>query len=185
MKQNMLETERLYLRQWQESDLPEFAKMNADERVMEFFPTILTVENSDKFARENQHSLDNSGIGLFAVEVKNGEPFIGFIGLAIPKFTAHFTPCVEIGWRLAFPHWGKGYATEGANAILKYAFNIIGLQEIVSFTSTVNRRSQAVMRKIGMVNNPSDNFLHPSSLIPDGNILKKHVLYRRNKDSYE
>lgn len=176
----MLETDRLILRNWQDSDLPVFVRMNSDPRVMEFFPSLPTREASDMLANDMKLALNTSGIGLFAVEVKNGAPFIGFIGLAIPKFTAHFTPCVEIGWRLAFPHWGKGYATEGAKAVLKHGFDVLKLPEIVSFTAAINMRSQAVMQKIGMTHNTADDFDHPHPSMPEGHPLKHHVLYRKN-----
>ena len=133
-------------------------------------------------AKDMQKALNKDGLGLFAVEVKNGAPFIGFIGLAIPKFTAHFTPCVEIGWRLAFEHWGNGYATEGAKAALQYGFEVLKLPEIVSFTAELNKRSQAVMQKIGMTHNAADDFLHPHPSMPEGHPLKRHVLFRRVRE---
>lgn len=176
----MLETERLILRQWRDSDLAEFARMNSDKRVMEFFPYTLTPEASDRLAKDMQNALNTSLIGLFAAEAKNGTPFIGFIGLSVPKFTAHFTPCVEIGWRLAFEHWGNGYATEGAAAVLQYGFDIVKLKEIVSFTAEINKRSQAVMQKIGMSHNSADDFDHPHESMPEGHPLKRHVLYRKS-----
>jgi len=145
----MLETERLILRNWHDGDLPEFAKMNADKKVMEFFPATLTPHESDNLVARIRKSFSENGFGLWSVEVKNGAPFTGFIGLNIPTFAAHFTPCVEIGWRLAYPHWGKGYATEGANEVLKYGFDVVGLKEILSWTATINTRSQAVIKKIG------------------------------------
>lgn len=180
----MIETPRLTLRQWRDSDLPEFARMNADPRVMEFFPATLTCEQSDKLANDMRAAIDAGRPGLFAVEVKNGAPFIGFIGLAIPKFQAHFTPCVEVGWRLAFEHWGNGYATEGAKAVLAYGFDVLKLEEIVSFTAKINKRSQSVMQKIGMSHNPTDDFSHPSPTIPAGHSLNPHVLYRKTQQIY-
>ena len=148
-------------------------------RVMEFFPEIYSQEQSDLLANNMRKSIDISGIGLFAVEVKNIAPFIGFIGLSTPRFDAHFTPCVEIGWRLSLPHWGNGYATEGAKAVLKYGFEDLKLREIVSFTAAINTKSQSVMKKIGMTNNPDDNFYHPNKSMPEGHHLKYHVLYRK------
>jgi RimJ/RimL family protein N-acetyltransferase len=173
----LLETERLILRKWRDSDLSEFADINADKRVMEFFPSPLTSAESNLLAGNIQkHFIDNS-FGLWAVEVRNIAPFIGFVGLSIPKITAHFTPCVEVGWRLAFKHWGNGYATEGAKAALQYGSDVIKLKEVVSFTASINKKSQAVMRKIGMTHNPKDDFKHPS--LADGDALKHHVLYRK------
>ncbi len=175
----MLETKRLILRNWRESDLPEFATMNADKRVMEFFPSPLTSLESDALVTKFTKHFADHGYGLWAVEVKGEAPFIGFIGLAIPSFAAHFTPCVEIGWRIAYEHWGNGYATEGAKAVLQYGFEVLSLKEIVSFTAEINTRSQNVMQKIGMTHNPDDDFDHPHPSIPTGHQLKKHVLYRK------
>ena len=113
---------------------------------------------------------------MWAVEVRNVAPFIGFIGLAVPRFESHFTPCVEIGWRLSADHWGRGYATEGAQAALTFGFDVVGLPEIVSFTVPDNIRSRRVMEKIGMKRDPAEDFDHPS--LPDGHRLQRHVLYR-------
>ena len=107
-------------------------------------------------------------------------PFIGFVGLAVPRFEAHFTPCVEIGWRVAADQWNRGYATEAACAVLKYGFEIIGLSEIVSFTVPINLPSRRVMEKIGMTHNSADDFDHP--LIPEGHPLRRHVLYRKRRE---
>lgn len=175
----MLETNRLILRNWQDSDLPEFARMNSDARVMEFFPSTLTSIESDILADKIRKHFQENGFGLWAVEVKGGAKFIGFIGLSIPKFTAHFTPCVEIGWRLSLPHWGKGYATEGAKTVLQYGFDVLKLPEIVSFTTTGNKKSQNVMQRIGMHHNPEDDFDHP--LLAEGHPLLRHVLFKKGR----
>ena len=119
---------------------------------------------------------DQRGFGLWAVEVNNVAPFIGFIGLSVPRFDAHFTPCVEIGWRLSADHWGHGYATEGAAAALAFAFDVVGLNEVVSFTVPANVRSRRIMEKIGMKQEPTEDFDHPS--LPEGHPLQRHVLYR-------
>jgi RimJ/RimL family protein N-acetyltransferase len=116
------------------------------------------------------------GFGIWAVEIIDLAPFAGFLGLSIPRFEAHFTPCVEIGWRLAAEHWGRGYATEGAQAALQFGFESLQLQEIVSFTVPANRRSRRVMEKLGMTSNPAEDFDHPS--LPEGHPLWRHVLYR-------
>lgn len=173
----MIETERLILRQWQPGDLPAFAAMNADPRVMEFFPSTLSEAQSNAFAGRVTQRFADRGFGLWAVEVRGGAPFIGFVGLSVPSFDAHFTPCVEIGWRLAYAAWGKGYATEGAHAALAYGFSILKLEEIVSFTTVANVRSRAVMEKLGMRRDPADDFDHPS--IPEGHPQRPHVLYRK------
>ena len=122
---------------------------------------------------------DRHGYGLWAVEVPGVADFIGFVGLAVPRFESHFTPCVEIGWRLAREHWGRGYATEAAHAALEFGFLDLALNEIVSFTATTNRRSRAVMERIGMTRSPDDDFDHPS--LPEGHPLRRHVLYRAGR----
>jgi len=174
--QNTIQTGRLILREWRDEDLIPFAALNSDPRVMKHFMQTLDSEQSDRLARRIRSEFDKNGYGLWAVEIKGGAPFAGFIGLASPTFQARFTPCVEIGWRLAFEHQGYGYATEGAGAVLDFAFQQINLNEVVSFTSVENLPSIHVMEKIGMKRDP-ENFLHPA--IPDGHPLQLHVLYRK------
>jgi RimJ/RimL family protein N-acetyltransferase len=137
-----LTTRRLVLRHWCDADLEPFAALNADPRVMEYFPGTLTREESDALAARIRSRLESCDFGFWAVEVPAIEPFIGFVGLSVPRCETHFTPCVEIGWRLAHAHWGRGYATEAAAAALAYGLNDLRLAEIVSFTAVVNRRSQ-------------------------------------------
>lgn len=176
-----LETKRLKLRPWKKEDLSPFAEMNADPTVMEFFPKTYTYEDSlAEFFRINIH-FEKYGWGLWTVELKKENKFIGFIGLHHVNFKAHFTPAIEIGWRLKKEYWGKGYATEGALKVLEYGFNTLKLKEIVSFTTDKNIRSQSVMKRIGMKNNPKDNFIHPN--LPKNHRLAKHVLYRIHKQS--
>lgn len=175
--QHTIRTKRLLLRRWLLTDREPLAKMNADPRVMEHFPAQLTREESDaQFDRIQQH-FQEYGFGFWAIEIPEIAAFAGFIGLAIPRFEAHFTPCVEIGWRLAAEHWGHGYATEGASAVLEHGFRELGLQEIVSFTSKLNRRSQLVMERIGMRLSKEEEFDHPA--LPPGHRLTRHVLYRK------
>ena len=171
-----LRTTRLWLRQWRESDLEPFAQLNADPRVMQHFPATLTRAESDALAARIRDHFDRHGFGLWAVEVSGVAPFVGFVGLAVPAFPAHFTPCVEVGWRLAAPHWGHGYATEGAQAALTAAFDHVGLLEVVSFTVPANRPSRRVMERLGLQHDPADDFDHP--LLPTGHPLRRHVLYR-------
>jgi RimJ/RimL family protein N-acetyltransferase len=172
----MISTPRLLLRAWKDSDREPFAQLNADPEVMEFFPSVLSRTESDRAVdRMNAHFAQH-GFTLFAAELSANSAFIGFIGMARPSFHAHFTPCVEIGWRLARPFWNQGLATEGAQAVLRYGFEHLKLAEIVSFTSTENLRSRRVMEKIGMTHDPADDFDHPS-LVP-GHPLRRHVLYR-------
>jgi ribosomal-protein-alanine N-acetyltransferase len=169
-------TPRLILRPWIDDDLPPFAALNADPRVNEFLPGPLTSAQSDELAARIRDHFDRHGFGLWSVELTGVAPFIGFVGLAVPKFESHFTPCVEIGWRLAAEHWGRGYATEGALAARDFAFGPLGLDEIVSFTVPMNAPSRRVMERIGMTHDPADDFDHPA--LPHPHRLCRHVLYR-------
>jgi RimJ/RimL family protein N-acetyltransferase len=171
-----LRTGRLKLRQWLASDRDAFARLNADSRVMEYFPAVLSREESDALAGRAEAHIEQHRWGLWAVEIPNVAPFAGFIGLARPRFEAHFTPCTEIGWRLAAEFWGRGYATEGALAVLEFGFSKLRLDEIVSFTVPGNLPSRRVMERIGMVHNPADDFQHPA--LSAGHRLCRHVLYR-------
>lgn len=175
-----LRTERLLLRRWRPEDRVPFAAMNADSEVMEHFPAALTRAESDAFVDRIEAGFAAHGFGLWALEVAPpGElagEFIGFTGLSVPSFEARFTPAVEVGWRLARPAWGHGYASEAARRALSAAFGEYGLPEAVSFTSVTNERSQAVMRRIGMTHDPADDFDHPR--LPSGHRLRRHVLYR-------
>ncbi|MFI5334183.1 MAG: GNAT family N-acetyltransferase [Chlamydiales bacterium] len=181
MQPKIIETKRLILRPWRAEDFEPFAAINADPRVMEYFPATLTREESDAYTKRIARELEERGWGLWAVSVRDGAPFIGFIGLAPVQFTAHFTPAVEIGWRLGYEFWGKGYATEGARAALRYGFDVLNLEKIVSFTAAQNMRSRKVMEKIGMHHNPADDFDHPR--LPEGHPLRRHVLYQLARHS--
>jgi RimJ/RimL family protein N-acetyltransferase len=154
-----------------------FAELNADPRVREYFPGILTSDESNASAKLFAEHIEKFGFGFWAVSLIETGEFIGFIGLQNVTFEAPFTPAVEIGWRLAHKHWGKGYATEGAKAALSYGFEQLKLAEIVSFTPVQNSRSRHVMEKIGMTYDSKDDFEHPK--LPDGHPLKTHVLYRK------
>jgi RimJ/RimL family protein N-acetyltransferase len=179
MKIPRLESERLVLREWLEGDFQPFANMGCDPDVMRFFPKHLTAEESRQFIAKSNATLLEKQFGLWAVEIKESGEFIGFIGLAVPTFETNFTPCTEIGWRLAKESWGKGYATEGAMRVLQYAFKDLGLEEVVSFTSELNLPSIKVMERIGMDRNPAEDFNHPR--VEKGHRLERHVLYRREK----
>ncbi len=172
----VLETERLLLRRWRGSDREPFARLNSDLRVMEFMPGPLTREESDAFVARIESHFEKYGFGLFAAEMQRDHSFIGFMGLSVPTFQAHFTPCVEIGWRLAADHWGRGLATEGGQEIFRYAFGVLELESLVSFTAAVNLRSQRVMQRLGMTHDPAEDFDHPR--LPEGHPLRRHVLYR-------
>lgn len=143
---------------------------------MEHFPALLSPQESDALADRIEAHFTLHGFGLWAVELPGIAPFIGFIGLMRPSFQAHFTPCIEIGWRLAAVYWGQGLAVEGAHAALDYGFKVLELPEIVSFTASPNLRSIRVMQKLGMTHHPDDDFDHP--LLPAGHPLQRHVLYR-------
>lgn len=175
-------TRRLILREWRDEDLAPFAALNADPRVMEFLPGLMSRAESDEMAERIRTHFREQGFGLWAVEVQGGADFIGFVGLNIPRFEAHFTPCVEVGWRLSADHWGKGYAPEAARASLEYGFRELGLNEIVAITVPHNLKSRRVMEKIGMRHEPEGDFLHPN--LPEGHPLQQHVLYRVVKDDF-
>lgn len=167
-----LETPRLLLRRWRDSDRAPFAAMNADPLVMRFFPSILTPAESGAMIDRAEAAIDRQGFGFLAAELRATGEFIGFIGLGIPTFEAHFTPCVEIGWRLAAAYWNRGLATEGARAILDRWTG-----PLVSFTAAPNVPSRSVMEKLGLTYDPAGDFDHPR--IPEGHPLRRHVLYRR------
>ena len=174
-----IKTSRLILRQWHEEDLAPFAHLNSDPRVREFFPGLLSPQESDNYVKLMSDHISRTEWGFWAASLIQTGEFIGFIGLEDIYFTAPFNklaPAVEIGWRLAFNYWGKGYATEGAKAALQYGFEKLYLPEIVSFTAVKNMRSRHVMEKIGMHHHESDAFDHPK--LSDGHPLKRQVLYR-------
>ena len=154
--------------------------MCADPEVMRYFPKHLTREESEALIENQGLLLELRGWGLWAVEVAGGAPFIGFVGLAEPQFDAHFTPCVEVGWRLAREHWGHGYATEAARAAVACGFGQLELDEIVALTTSANVRSRRVMERLGMTHDPADDFEHP--LVPPGHPIRPHVLYRLRRD---
>jgi RimJ/RimL family protein N-acetyltransferase len=179
----LIETERLLLRPWKEEDREHFYAMNSDPRVMEFISECMTRAESDLLFDRIEKHFKEHGFGLFAAELREGRSFIGFLGLAVPSFKAHFTPCVEIGWRLGADYWGRGLAAEGARAVVKYAFEELALDSLVSFTVPENIRSRRVMEKIGMTHDASDDFDHPN--LPEGHPPRRHVLYRlRRRDAH-
>jgi len=177
-----LNTERLRLRQWRAADREPFAQLNADPRVMEFFPSPLERSASDAMAEHIQSLISERGWGFWAVEVKEGNEFIGFVGLHTPAPEFPFSPCVEVGWRIAFGHWGKGYATEAAKDALRVGFELLHLPEIVSFTAVHNRRSRAVMDRLGMCE-AAETFEHPH--VPVGHPVRQHCLYRLSQEQWQ
>jgi RimJ/RimL family protein N-acetyltransferase len=174
-----LTTARLILRRWRPSDREPFQALNADPRVMEFFPAALTREETDELIDRIGQHFESHGFGIYAAELIETGEFIGFIGLNTPRFDALFLPAVEIGWRLAHAHWGQGLATEGARAVVQHAFQALKLPSLVSFTTAANLRSRRVMENIGMAHDPASDFEHPD--LPAGHPLRPHVLYRINR----
>lgn len=170
-----IETPRLILRQWKKEDRPLFAKINADPDVMKFYPCILEKKESDEFAQKLESLITKRGWGLWAVEEKDEKKFIGFVGLHKPTYDLPIKSCVEIGWRLAKECWGNGFATEAAKAALDIAFGKLNLPEVYSFTSITNKKSEAVMERLGMVN-ANKNFNHP--MLPENSPLSEHYLYK-------
>jgi RimJ/RimL family protein N-acetyltransferase len=177
-----LRTQRLLLRQWRDEDLEPFAELNADPETMRYFPAPPSREESDALAEHARRHIAEEGWGLWAVEVAGAADFIGFVGLARPSFEEHFTPAVEVGWRLARRHWRRGYATEAGRAALAYGFEELRLNEIVSFTSGLNEPSWRVMERLGMSHDPAGDFDHPR--VPVGHPLRPHVLYRLSRTDW-
>lgn len=178
-----LRSPRCVLRDWRDADLEPFARLNADPQVMEHFPALLSRAESDALAARLRAGIAERGWGFFALEVPGVAPFVGFVGLQPVAFEAHFTPCVEIGWRLDVPYWGKGYAREAARIAIEFAFETLGLDEVVAQTTTTNLRSMAVMEALGMTRSPEDDFDHPRLL--DVPRLRRCVLYRRRRPAQD
>jgi RimJ/RimL family protein N-acetyltransferase len=176
-----LRTPRLRLRGWTEADKPLFAAMNQDPRVMEFFPALQSAEQSHAMADIWNAQLAEQGWSNWAVERTDTCTWIGFVGLTIPRRVLPFSPCVEIGWRLAHAHWGQGFASEAARCALQHGFDVVGLPEIVSFTALTNQRSRAVMERIGM-HDAHAEFEHPA--VPEDNPLRPHCLYRLTQSQW-
>jgi RimJ/RimL family protein N-acetyltransferase len=171
-----LTTERLLLRRWRVEDRLPLQRINADPRVMEFMPGLLSAQESDALIVRIEDHFDRHGFGLFALERRIDANLIGFVGLMIPSFQAPFMPAVEIGWRLGAGYWGQGFATEAARAVLHYGLETLALGSVVSFTVPNNVPSRRVMERIGMKHDPSEDFDYPS--LPNGHPLRRHVLYR-------
>jgi RimJ/RimL family protein N-acetyltransferase len=175
----VIKSERLILRQWRDADLAPFVAINADSVAMRYMPGPMTLEETKAMmARIEEHHRAH-GFGIWAVEAAGVAPFIGFVGLQRVTFEAPFTPAVEIGWRLAPAHWGKGYATEAARAALRYGFENLDLDQIVSFTVPANKPSWSVMERLGMTRDAADDFDHPR--LPTGHPFRRHILYRMTR----
>jgi RimJ/RimL family protein N-acetyltransferase len=175
----VLRTGRLILRRWKESDLLPYAKINADQRVMEFMlGTMTEAETRQSIDHAKQH-FEVHGFGRWAVEIADSERFIGFVGISIPTYALPFSPCVEVAWRICAEEWGNGYAPEAAAEAMRDGFERVGLQEIVSFTTSINLKSRRVMEKLDMKYCPAEDFDHP--MVAEGHRLRGHVLYRMTK----
>jgi len=171
-----IETPRLILRQWRDADLDAWAEMNADPRVMEFFPALYDRARAEGTAASMREEIERDGYGFWAVEIKATGAFAGMIGLNEITYDIPVHPKREVGWRLAFDAWGHGYATEGARAALQFAFGKLGWPEVVAFTAAINERSQRVMDRLGMTRDPAADFDHPR--VEPSSPLRPHVLYR-------
>jgi ribosomal-protein-alanine N-acetyltransferase len=176
-----LETKKLILRQWKKEDFKAFQKLNSDSIVMEYFPSVLNRQESDKLAQEIHDLIESKGWGTWAVEEKESGDFIGYVGLHETSCDLPFEPCIEISWRLLKEYWGKGYATEAGKKVLHFAFEELKLKNVVSFTALVNHRSEATMKRLGM-KNLNENFEHPS--LPVGHRLSEHVLYQISREDF-
>jgi RimJ/RimL family protein N-acetyltransferase len=171
-----LQSDRLIMRRWRDEDLDPFAALNADPAVMEHIQKVLTREESAGFIDRIEAEFEECGWGLWAVEVKDGAPFIGFVGLHRVPFQVKSSTAIEVGWRLAHEHWGHGYTTEAAERAVRFGYDEAGLLEVLSFTNPANVRSWKVMERIGMVRDPSSDFEHPN--VPVGHHLRDHIVYR-------
>ena len=181
----LLTGDRVRLRQWKASDLPQLAALNADPEVMRHFPAMLEREQSDAHAARMRALIEERGWGFWALEVLSPAEtpqFAGFVGLHTPQAELPFSPCVEVGWRLARPYWGRGLASEGARLALRVGFEVLHLEDIVSFTALENERSQRVMQRLGMHTSAADRFEHPA--VPEGHRLRPHCLYRLSRAAW-
>jgi len=179
----VLTTDRLLLRRWRESDREPFAALTADPEVMRYFPSRLSREQSDAMVDRLDAAVEATGYGLWAVERRDTEQFIGFVGPNRPTFDPALADTTEIGWRLARDAWGQGFATEAAREVVRFAFDPSGadLPALISFTAAVDEPSRRVMRRLGMMHDPADDFDHPA--LPPGHELRPHVLYRLRRAS--
>lgn len=184
-KSPRIETERLVLRRWEARDVDGLIEMNADPRVMEFFPAVMTAEESTKMHARLMARQEEIGFAVPVVEEQQSGRFLGFCGLGVPAYPTPlpFDPCVEIGWRLIPDAWGKGIAQEASRIWLRFGFETLQLDEIVSFTALQNERSQKVMERLGMVTDRDDDFDHP--MLEDDHPLLRHILYRMNRARFE
>lgn len=175
-----LETDRIILRSWKDSDLLPFAEMSQDHEVMRYFPDLLTQSESHELAHLMQRFIKKQGWGFWALELKETHEFIGFTGLHHQPTRFDFSPCTEIGWRLKRSAWGRGLAFEAASASLNFGLNTLNLTEIVAFTAQLNIPSQKLMQRLGM--HKVKSFMHPE--FAEQSPLKPHVLYAIKKPNF-
>lgn len=178
----IIETKRLILRTWEKEDNEPYYQINQDKKVTEFLLGALSMEQVNEFITAKNQQYNTRGYTCWAAILKETNQLIGFIGLNYTDWESHFTPAVEVGWRLGSQYWGKGFATEGALASLDFGFKQCNLDEIVSFTVPANLRSIRVMEKIGLQRDLAGDFLHPK--LPEGHPLLQHILYRLRKTAY-
>ncbi|MBP9741735.1 MAG: GNAT family N-acetyltransferase [Burkholderiales bacterium] len=178
----MYETKRLILGDWQDNDIEPFIQLNKDPKVMEFFPHIYSKEDSTESVKIFRKSIQQYGYGMFTCRLKANDEFIGFVGLMRRDIGFQFSPCVEIGWRIAYQYWGQGLAVEAAYKCLDIGFNKFNLDEIVSFTASINKRSERVMQKLGMQRDYAHDFYHPK--LDSNHPLARHILYRLGKNNF-
>ncbi|NOZ54860.1 MAG: GNAT family N-acetyltransferase [Gammaproteobacteria bacterium] len=176
-----LETERLILKQWKDSDYRVFTGMSSDPEVMRYYPSLMSRSESNEMADKIRSLISDKGWGFWAVEEKDDNKFIGFVGLHEPVPELSFSPCVEIGWRIRKEKWGKGFATEAAKEALNFAFEVLKLDKVYSFSTVKNQKSRAVMERLGMINTHK-NFEHPE--IPTDSPLRDHVLYEVRREQW-
>ena len=175
-----LRTSRLLLRPWRDADVAPYAELSADPAVMEFLQPATEPGAAEAWVARVRAHWRRCGFGQWVVEIPGEASLIGVVGLSTVAYDAHFTPAVEVAWRLARAQWGRGYATEAARAALDYGFDTLGLAEIVAVTVPANLRSRRVMERLGMTRAPKDDFDHPN--VPEGP-LKRCVLYRLRRVS--
>jgi RimJ/RimL family protein N-acetyltransferase len=176
-----VQTERVILRQWRAEDRPIFAAINADPKVMKYFPSALSKSQSDALVDRVSNDINVSGWGFWAAERADTAEFMGFVGINYSADGLPFAPCVDIGWRLGSQHWGQGLATEAAQGAMAYAFTHTSVEKLVSMTPLANAASERIMQKLGMIK-LAKTFLHPK--VAQGHLLQEHVLYELSRDQW-
>jgi RimJ/RimL family protein N-acetyltransferase len=182
MSDTILETQRLIIRKWRDSDLHDMAAINQNPQVMEYFPAPKTFEETRDFIIAHAGLYEQLGYCAYAVELKDNHKFIGFVGLSPVGNDLPCGPAVEILWRISSKHWGKGYATEAAQAVIEHAFNDLRINELVTFTASANKKSEKLMQRLGFERSEQDDFDHPK--IAAGHVLQRHIFYKKTNNNY-